>query len=99
MWPTTVPANSFRGLDKDLITLGDPNYIIAHKDNLTEEVAYNLTKAYVERLLPEMAKQVDYLKPYAASPKGLTQAWAIPGHPGAVRYFKERGLEPQVSAQ
>jgi len=99
MWPTRVAAGSFKGLEQDLVTLGDRNYIIAHKENLTEETAYNLTKAYVEKILPEMAKQVDYLKAYAADPKLLASDWAIAGHPGAVKYFQERGMNPQVSAQ
>ena len=99
MWPTTVPAGSFEGLEEDLLTLGDRNYIIAHKDNLAEETAYNLTKTYVEEVLPEMAGQVDYLKAYAADPTMLTSDWAIPGHPGAVKYFEERGMTPEVSPQ
>jgi len=96
MWPTTVKAGSFKGLDQDLLTLGDRNYVIAHRDNLSEKVAYDLTKAYVEQILPEMAKQTDYLMPFASDPKSLTGPWAVPGHPGAVKYFTERGLTPEI---
>ncbi|WP_119462630.1 TAXI family TRAP transporter solute-binding subunit [Rhodospirillaceae bacterium SYSU D60014] len=97
MWPTTVKAGSFKGLDQDLLTLGDRNYVIAHRDNLSEKAAYDITKTYVEKLLPEMAKQADYLLPFAGNPKALTGPWAVPGHPGAVKYYTERGLTPDVT--
>lgn len=97
LWPFTVAANSFRGQEKELLTLGDPNYIIAHPEKLPEKVAYDLTKAYVEKLLGQMAKQADYLKPYAAERKRLVSPWVIPGHPGAVKYYQEIGLNPEVA--
>ncbi|GIK88228.1 MAG: hypothetical protein BroJett026_37090 [Betaproteobacteria bacterium] len=93
LWPVTVPAGSFKGQDRQIVTLGDPNLIIAHRDNLPEKVAYDLTKAYVEKILPEMAKQTDYLKPYASDRQALAGAWPVPGHPGAIRYFREIGLK------
>ncbi|WP_316978277.1 TAXI family TRAP transporter solute-binding subunit [Shumkonia mesophila] len=96
MWVTNVPTGFYRGQEQPIKTLGDRNYIIASGKNLSEDAAYRLTKIYVEKLLPEMAKQTDYLKPYAEDPKELVKTWVIPGHPGAVRYFKEVGLNPEV---
>jgi uncharacterized protein len=97
LWPIRVAANSFRGQEKELLTLGDPNYIIAHPGKLPEMVAYDLTKVYVEKLLGQMAKQADYLKPYAADRGRLVSPWVIPGHPGAVKYYQEIGLKPEVT--
>jgi TRAP transporter TAXI family solute receptor len=97
LWPFTVAANSFRGQEKELLTLGDPNYIVAHPEKLPEKVAYDLTKAYVEKLLKQMATQADYLRPYAADRKRLISPWVIPGHPGAVKYYEEIGLHPEVT--
>lgn len=99
MWATKVPANSFKGMDKELITLGDRNYIIGHEKNLSEKAAYDLTKTYVEKLLPEMAKQANYLGTYAADVKLLAGPWPVPGHPGSVKYFQERGITPEVLSQ
>jgi len=99
MWPTTVPANSFKGLDTDLVTIGDRNFVVAHRENLSEKAAYDLTKTYVEKLLPEMAKQVNYLGPYAADAKLLAGPWPVPGHPGSTKYFTERGITPDVLAR
>jgi TRAP transporter TAXI family solute receptor len=97
LWPFTVAANSFRGQEKELLTLGDPNYIIAHPEKLPEKIAYDLTKAYAEKLLGQMATQADYLKSYAADRKRLVTPWVIPGHPGAVKYYQEIGLKPEVT--
>lgn len=96
MWETKVPANSFKGQDKDLVTLGDRNYVVAHRENLSEKAAYDLSKTYVEKLLPEMAKQVNYLGAYAGDISLLTGPWPVPGHPGAMKYFTERGANPNV---
>lgn len=97
MWPTKVSAGRYSGQDDEILTLGDRNYIIAHNENLSEETAYRLTKAYVEDILPKMAEQLDYLADYAADVELLTSPWAIPGHPGATQYYQEQGMEPQVS--
>lgn len=93
LWPVRVPAGTYRGQDKEITTLGDPNYVIAHADLLPEALAYDLTKAYVEKILPEMAKQTDYLRVYVNDRQALASSWAIPGHPGAARYFREIGLK------
>src|SRR5690606_40891913 len=65
-------------------------------DLLPEDVAYELTKLYVEVILPQMAEQQAYLKVYAERPELLVDPWVIPGHPGALRYYEEAGLEPRV---
>lgn len=96
MWSTKVPAGSFKGQDADLVTIGDRNYVIGHATNLSEKAAYELTKTYVEQLLPEMAKQVNYLGPYAADPNLLAGPWPVAGHPGALKYYAERGITPQI---
>lgn len=98
MWPTKVSAGRYHGQENDIVTLGDRNYIIAHNDNLSEEAAYNLTKAYAENILPQMAQQVDYLESYAADENLLISPWVIPGHPGAMRFYEEKGLTPDVAS-
>jgi TRAP-type uncharacterized transport system substrate-binding protein len=92
MWPTTVKAGSFKGQDQDIATVGDPNYIAGNTKKLSEQAAYDLTKAYVEKLLPEMAKSIHELKIYVDDPAKLSANWIVPGHPGAVRYYKEKGI-------
>jgi uncharacterized protein len=98
LWETTVPADAYSGQNAAVTTLGDRNYVIASPENLPDDVAYELTKLYVETLLPQMAEQRPGLKAYARDPKLLVDPWVITGHPGAVRYFEEAGLKPRVVA-
>ena len=93
LWPVKIPAGSFKGQDHEIATMGDPNLVVAHRDNLPDDVAYELTKVYVEKILPEMAKQTNYLKPYAENPQSLVSNWPVAGHPGAIKYYREIGLK------
>ena len=96
MWDSTVPARGYPGQNTALKTLGDPNYVIASLENLSEEDAYIITKAYVEKILPVLATQFDTVKPFFDDPNLLTANWVIPGHPGAVKYYQEIGLNHEV---
>lgn len=96
MWDTSVPAGTYAGQDEALTTLGDPNYVTASLDSLSEEDAYNITKAYVEEILPVLAEQFDVVRPYAEDNSLLCTGWVVPGHPGAVKYFTERGFSCDV---
>lgn len=96
MWSTTVAAGRYEGQSGPIETLGDRNYVVAHQENLSADNAYKLTKTYVENLLPEMAKQVNYLKSYEEDSSLLASPWAIEGHPGSTKYFEEIGVEPNV---
>jgi len=96
MWEGAVPAGVYPGQEA-LLTLGDPNYVVASLDEVSEEDAYNMTKTYVEKILPQLAEQFAPVQPYAADLSLLTSNWVIPGHPGAVRYFKEIGQDITVA--
>ncbi|GEM_PF-1952108 len=96
MWDVKVPADTYPEQDALIETLGDPNYIVASLDLVSEEDAYNMTKAYVEKILPQLGEQFDTVKPYLADPSLLMANWVIPGHPGAVKYFKEKGYDVSV---
>ena len=75
-------------------------------EKLLEELAFsadelggqtvNITKAYVEEILPVLATQFDVCKPFAEDPSLLTANWVIPGHPGAVKYYTEKGYNCDV---
>jgi TRAP transporter TAXI family solute receptor len=95
-WPMKIPAGTYRGQDKELRTVGDDTYITAHQSNLSEEVGYKLTKVYLEQILPEMAKQMDFLKLYVQEPLALVEYTVVPVHPGALKYYKEKGITPKL---
>jgi TRAP transporter TAXI family solute receptor len=64
--------------------------LIAHKD-LPDDVAYQITKTVIEKM-PEMAKDYPAWGSFKAEEAGKLENTGIPLHPGAARYFKERGF-------
>ena len=64
--------------------------LIAHKD-LPDDVAYQITKTVIEKM-PEMAKDYPAWSNFKAEEAGKIENTGIPLHPGAARYFKERGF-------
>ncbi|WLQ12314.1 TAXI family TRAP transporter solute-binding subunit [Hahella aquimaris] len=89
LWtPFTVKAGVYPGVNKDIVTIAQPNFL-AVRDDIDEETVYLLTKAIYENLpfLNSIHK--------ATSDMALEKAIAglpIPLHPGAIRYYKEQGL-------
>jgi len=82
-----VPAGTYPGIDKDVETVG-MSAVLFCRDDLSEEVVYNFTKSILEN--------IEYLKGvYAALGElDMTEAWqnlGAPLHPGAERYFREKG--------
>ena len=84
----TLPAEFYKGkVGPDVTTLWDTNAIIV-RDNLDEESAYRLTQAVIEgrddiALANPAWKSIDPAKAW--------QGTVYPLHPGAARYYKEKG--------
>lgn len=85
-----IPGGMYRGTDNDVPTFG-PRATLLTNARLSEETAYQITKAVFENL-DEFKK----LHPSLASltPENMLEGNSVPYHPGAVRYFKEAGLMP-----
>lgn len=84
----TVPAGTYQGQDADIPTVAVVNFLVTHSE-VSEETAYQMTKQLFENL-PAMAaahKAAEKIKLEDAI-KGMP----IPLHPGAERYYKEKGL-------
>jgi TRAP transporter TAXI family solute receptor len=84
----TIPANTYEGQAEDVPTAGVGNMLITSAD-VSEETAYQMTKALFENL--------DRLVAAHAAAKAITLEKALDGlpvplHPGAERYYKEKGL-------
>ncbi len=84
-----IPANTYRGQTEPVRTMAQPNFLGVRAD-VDEEVVYLLTKTIFENL--------DYLvKAHKATRfiKMETALSGLPGplHPGALRYYRERGHE------
>jgi TRAP transporter TAXI family solute receptor len=84
----TIPAGTYQGQDADVATAAVINYLVTRAD-LDEETVYLMTKALYENL--------DQLAAAHAAAKAIkldasaTES-PVPLHPGAERYFKEKGI-------
>lgn len=85
----TIPPNTYPGVDKEIKTIAQPNWL-GVADTVDEETVYLLTKTIFENLdavhgIHDSAKNISL----DTALKGLP----VPLHPGAYRYFKEKGLD------
>lgn len=83
-----VPGDMYKGSSKDIATFG-PRATLLTSAKLSNEVAYEITKAVFESL-DEFKK----LHPALAdlTPETMLSGNSVPYHPGAEKYFKEAGL-------
>ncbi|PDT75241.1 TAXI family TRAP transporter solute-binding subunit [Bradyrhizobium sp. C9] len=83
-----IPANTYTGQDKDVPTAAVVNYLVT-SSAVSDDLAYQMTKLVYESL-PELAnahaagKEIKLATAATGSP--------VPLHPGAIRYYKEKGL-------
>jgi TRAP transporter TAXI family solute receptor len=82
-----IPANTYKGQDYDVTTIQDGNDVVVNKD-VDENIAYLLVKTLFEN-----AEEIHDVHPVA---KLLIPEIGVktvaPLHPGAAKYFKEKGL-------
>ncbi|CAG1008967.1 MAG: TAXI family TRAP transporter solute-binding subunit [Rhizobiaceae bacterium] len=84
----TIPAGTYAGQTADVATLAITNILVTSAD-VSDEVAYQMTKQLFDNLDTMVAahKAASGIKLEEAA-RGLP----IPLHPGAERFFKEKGL-------
>ena len=90
LWvPYTIAAGTYPGQDKDINTIAQPNFLAVNAD-VDEEHVYLLTKTMYENL--------GFLQAIHPATKAMAVEKAMAGlpaplHPGAMRYYKEVGLD------
>lgn len=84
-----LPKGSFRGQDQD-ITLPSTTTTLIARDDMPDWLAYDITKAVCEHTeqLVAATKALKDFKPEDAWKPANTN---LPLHPGAARYYRERG--------
>jgi hypothetical protein len=86
--PVLIPANTYTGQDKDVPTAAVINYLVT-SSAVSDDLAYQMTKLVFESL-PELANA------HAAGKEIRLQTAAqgspVPLHPGAIRYYREKGI-------
>jgi TRAP transporter TAXI family solute receptor len=86
--PAMIPANTYTGQDKDVPTAAVVNYLVT-SSAVSDDLAYQMTSLIFESL-PELVnahaagKEIKLETAATGSP--------VPLHPGAIRYYKEKGV-------
>ena len=84
----TIPAGTYKGQDKDVPTVAVVNFLIT-SSNVSDELAYQMTKQLFENL-PEM--EAAHKAAAQIKLENAIKSMPVPLHPGAERYYKEKGL-------
>jgi TRAP transporter TAXI family solute receptor len=83
-----IPANTYKGQTEDVNTASVINYLVTRKD-VSEATAYQMTKLFYESL-PEMIASHSAAKDISL--ENAAKNSPVPLHPGAAKYYKEKGL-------
>lgn len=86
--PVTIPANTYKGQAQAVKTVAVMATLIVN-NQVKEADVYNMTKALFEKQ-PDLA--VAHAKGKELSLQTATKGMSIPLHPGAAKYFKEKGI-------
>jgi hypothetical protein len=83
-----IPANTYTGQDKDVPTAAVINYLVT-SSAVSDDLVYQMTKLIFESL-PELANS--HAAGREIKLKNAAIGSPVPLHPGAVRYYREKGL-------
>jgi len=85
-----IPAKMYPGQDKDNAIAVVQNILVANA-KMSDKVAYDIVKTFIEKRdeLVAVHAEAESIKLENQSPKNSP----IPWHPGAVKYFSEKGLK------
>lgn len=84
----TIPAGTYEGQASEVPTAAVGNLLVT-RDDVPEETAYQMTKLLFEHL-DQLAAAHAAAK--AIDPAKAAEGMPVPLHPGAERYYKEKGL-------
>ena len=88
LMPTKIPKEAYKGMTADVPTVGTVTCIVVNKD-VPEELVYKIVKVLYANW-PALAK-VKKKAIEASKPENATMGARIPVHPGALKYYKEKG--------
>jgi len=90
---SNVPKGVYKGIDEDIPVAAATNLLIVN-EKLDENLAYQITKLFLEHTadlvaVHKAASEITLKNAVVGSP--------IPFHPGALRYYKEKGVKLPAS--
>src|SRR5687768_13617110 len=86
-----IPKDTYKGMDADNRQTTVMNLLVAHQ-NMDEKTAYNILKAVFDHR-DELIRVHKEAENFKLENQKTAAAGGIPWHPGAVRYFKEKGVK------
>lgn len=89
----SIPANTYEGQTQAVPTAAVVNYLVTHA-GMKDETVYQMTKAIYESL-PDLAAAHAAAKDIKL--ESALSGMPVPMHPGAQRYFDEKGVKKQGS--
>jgi len=84
----TIPAGTYKSITKDVKTVA-VNAVLIVNTEVSNDVAYNLVKALFDN---QKDLGLAHAKGKELNLKKASSGVSIPFHPGAVKYYKEKGL-------
>ncbi|WP_337995695.1 TAXI family TRAP transporter solute-binding subunit [Oleispirillum naphthae] len=88
--PFTIPGGTYAGLPNDIHTFAPVGALITH-DGMSEELVYQVTKMLHENTAFLKGRLSNYFADFDLK-LALLGRGQIPLHPGAARYYREKGL-------
>ena len=82
-----VPAGTYKGMDANVEVVALKAMLVV-RDEIASRLVYEMTKALFEK-----AGAIGHAKAKEFDVKRAVQGVTIPFHPGAARFFKEKGIE------
>jgi hypothetical protein len=88
-FPLEIPARAYRGIGAPVAVIGVANLLVVNQ-SMPDQLAYDVT-----RLLFEKQAELEAIHPEARnlSLKAAVQGSPVGFHPGAERYYRERGAQ------
>jgi TRAP transporter TAXI family solute receptor len=86
--PGSIPANTYTGQTAAVPTVAIQNYLVT-REGASEKLIYDITKAIYDNL-PTLVAAHSAAK--AIKLGAATQGMPLPLHPGAAKYFREKGI-------
>ncbi|GAB4191785.1 MAG: TAXI family TRAP transporter solute-binding subunit [Thalassobaculales bacterium] len=83
-----IPANTYNGQTEAVMTAAISNYLVTH-DGVSADLAYQMTKQLYENLDSMVAA---HAAARAIKLEGALAGMPVPLHPGAERFYKEKGI-------
>jgi len=99
-YPRIIPANTYKGLDKDVTVLSSPPCLILCRSDLSEDAVYRFVKAVWEHnedlvAIHPAGREItleNTLKLWKTKQGKVTDEY-IDFHPGVKKYLREKGVK------